>query len=505
MKRPAILVGSAVLALSLLGVSSAATLPLAGNLDPSFGSGGVVTHDLGSGEGPAITGIAVQPDGKIVVAGGASPGDHGFLLARYLPDGSLDPRFGNGGYVETRFPSWAFARRVALQPDGKIVVAGDSLQGDGDEFTLARYNPDGSLDRSFGTDGITNTPIPEPGPSWSAADALAIVPSGDILAGGPAGWDNGDVFGPPSSFALARYTAAGTLDPSFGDGGIVQTTFGGRDSLAGMAVQPDGKIVASGTSFGPDHGDEWQSMALARYEPNGSLDPTFGSGGEVTTAHKLAYGGGPLTLQQGKIVVAGFTRLKNSVNDVPVLARYEANGRLDPALGKGGFAELRSITGNDATQGYPTAIVTQSNGELLIAAANRVARLTLSGRLDKSFGREGIVSLTGGVWAGALALQADGKVLAGGSSGNTLQSSGDTWIIARLLRGNNCVVPRLRGKLVPTATAMLTKAYCSRGRIAKRYSSEVARGRVISTEVPRGTRLPGGAKVDLMVSKGKRP
>jgi len=120
-KRPAILFGLTFLTLSLLGVSSAANLPLAGSLDPSFGSGGVVTHSLGSGEDPFIGGILVQPDGKIVVAGGSTPGDHGLLLARYLPDGSPDPSFGDGGYVETQVGEWAFAESLALHPDGKIV------------------------------------------------------------------------------------------------------------------------------------------------------------------------------------------------------------------------------------------------------------------------------------------------------------------------------------------------------------------------------------------------
>jgi uncharacterized delta-60 repeat protein len=505
-----ILSGVALLALCALGVSSAAYLPLAGNLDLGFGSDGVVTHSLGSGEYPAITAIAVQPDAKIVVAADAAPGDRGFLLARYLPDGTPDPSFGQGGYVETEPPAATYARAkaVALQADGKIVVAGVSDRG---QFTLARYNPDGSLDTSFGTNGITNTVIPEQQPpgvcffsSQAYADALAALPNGDILAGGSSEWDDGcgDRY---SAFALARYTPDGSLDPIFGDGGIVQTTFSGAAYLAGIAVQPNGKIVASGTSFGPGHGDGWQSMALARYQPDGSLDPDFGSGGKVTTAHKLAYGGGPLTLQHGEVVVAGFTRLNSGANDFPVLARYQKTGRLDPTFGKSGFAELRSITGREDVQGSPTDVVAQPDGKLLITAADSVARLTPNGTLDKSFGRGGIVSLGGGVDTSALALQAQGKILVGGSTGNTLGSGGNTWLLAEFLAGNNCVVPGIRGKTVAKASATLKKSYCRRGRIAKRFSSKVMPGRVISTAPSNGARQLGGAAVNLIVSKGKRP
>jgi uncharacterized delta-60 repeat protein len=183
-KRLAVFLGLALLALSLLGVSSAAALPLAGDLDPSFGNGGVVTANA---EG--IGGITLQPDGKIVVAGTSNGLE--FRLTRYLPDGSADPSFGDRGSVETQVGQWAFASAIALQPDGKIVVAGGSYQG-GDnaplvreEFTLARYNPAGSLDASFGTDGITNTVIPEQQPpdacfpgSQASADALVILPGG---------------------------------------------------------------------------------------------------------------------------------------------------------------------------------------------------------------------------------------------------------------------------------------------------------------------------------------
>ncbi len=169
--RVAIFLGLALVALGVLGVSSAADLPLAGSLDRSFGNGGVVTHTLGATAVPTSEGIAVQPDGKIVVVTSGS-------VVRYLSDGSLDSSFGVGGYVATAFDAAA----VALQPDGKIVVAGAMSEGsdefEGSEFAVARYNPNGSPDASFGTDGITTTIFPSGGyavPAEASANTLAIL------------------------------------------------------------------------------------------------------------------------------------------------------------------------------------------------------------------------------------------------------------------------------------------------------------------------------------------
>lgn len=222
----------------------------------------------------------------------------------------------------------------------------------------------------------------------------------------------------------------------------------------------------------------------------------------MTTAPKRHYNGGPATLQHGKIVVAGFTRVDSASNDFPVLARYQASGHLDPTFGKHGFEEIRRIRGNAAVQGEPTDVLAQSDGKLLIAVADSVVRLKPNGRLDESFGKGGIVSLTWRV-ATSLVLQADGKILVGGNSGNTVQGPSDTWILARLIAGNSCVVPNLTGKTVSKATTTLNNSYCRRGRIAKRFSTRVTRGQVISSTPRRGTRLPDRAKVDLVASRGK--
>jgi uncharacterized delta-60 repeat protein len=473
-----VLFGLTLVALCLLGVSSAADFtPLAGDLDPSFGSGGiVVAQSLGS-----IRGIAVQPDGKIVVAGES---DAGFSLARFLPDGSPDQSFGSGGHVATSFADGGVVGAVALQSDGKIVVAGGNnrtVMGNS-AFVLARYTPSGSLDPNFGADGITKTVIPTAyPPSDAAADALAVLPDGKILAGGTS--SHGDGYGYGSTAALVRYTSNGALDSTFGDGGIVQPSVNGGSGLSGIVVQPDGDIVAVGTADG-SHPYYVEQMMLVRYKPDGSLDARFGSGGAVATSPKSRYSGGPSVLQGGKIVVAGAAH-----NAFLVLARFDARGHLDPTFAKDGFAENRDVGG------APSAVVEQSDRKIVVAASGyageegAVVRLLPDGRLDPSFGEGGIVRF-GSV---ALALQSDGKILDGWENGS---------VLARLGGGSNCIVPGLRGATVPKARTDLKKASCG-AHLERRFSKKVARGRVILTRPRAGLRVPGGTKVRVVVSRGR--
>jgi uncharacterized delta-60 repeat protein len=213
-----------------------------GELDTSFDDDGMVTTDFG-GLDEAL-GVAIQADGKIVAAGrGTAVGD--FALARYNRDGSLDTSFDGDGKVTTDFGSpFDVALGVAIQPDGRIVAAGTAA---GDDFALARYNRDGTLDTSFDGDGKVTTDF---GAMDAALGAPAIQPDGKIVAAGytTAGGD----------FALARYNRDGSLDTSFDGDGKVTTDFGSPfDVAAGVAMQPNGRIVAAGG----DGGD----FALARY------------------------------------------------------------------------------------------------------------------------------------------------------------------------------------------------------------------------------------------------
>jgi uncharacterized delta-60 repeat protein len=246
----------------------------AGNLDPAFGIGGKVVTDFAAGIDVA-NGVAVQADGRIVVVGRAvtSLGSDA-ALARCNPDGSLDTSFGNSGLVTTHFPtslsSFGDAEwfDVGIDADGRIVVAGLVLTSSSvtlRDFAVARYDTNGSLDTTFGGAGFVTTPSPF---NADGVGGLALQADGKIVVAGllfVAATGGRD-------FALMRYSTNGTLDTSFGTGGIVTTSFpsSSDDGAVDLAIQTDGNIVAVGNAaFVSTLGD----FAIVRYNPDGSPGP----------------------------------------------------------------------------------------------------------------------------------------------------------------------------------------------------------------------------------------
>lgn len=217
-------------------------LDLTGALDPTFGSGGTIITTFAGSSWDIIWGLVVQPDGKIVAAGGYDA----FALARYNTDGSLDSTFGSNGTVRTAVGiSQATAYSVALQADGKIVAGGWSVQAGipAVQFTLIRYNSDGSLDPSFGSGGISSTPVD--GYSGQIR-SIVIQPDGKIVAAGDA-----RVAG-TYDFAFARFNTDGSVDTLFGTNGSTIIAIGtGDDTCFSVRLQSDGKIVAVGTPAFP--------------------------------------------------------------------------------------------------------------------------------------------------------------------------------------------------------------------------------------------------------------
>ena len=254
------------------------TLLSAGSLDTTFGIGGRVVTDFGAAE--QARAVAIQPnDDKIVVAGVTDAGGgENFALARYNPDGTPDLTFSFDGKVATDFFGGNDeANAVAIQSDGKIVVAGFATSPpDNIEINaLARYNGNGTLDLTFGHNGIVTGLLR--GGSLIAGhwNALTILSNGQILVAGV----TGSVFGPRQSFELARYNSGGSLDLSFGPNGDgeVSTYFFPDAEAHDLAIQADGKIVVVGNNTAVPEVD------LARYSRDGILDPTFGQGGQLTT------------------------------------------------------------------------------------------------------------------------------------------------------------------------------------------------------------------------------
>jgi uncharacterized delta-60 repeat protein/CSLREA domain-containing protein len=403
-----------VVALGMCPIGVARAAP--GDLDPTFDTDGRVTTDFGGSDyGRAV---AIQPDGKIVVAGYAS-GD--FALLRYNVDGSPDPTFGSGGKVTTDVAGSADkGYAVAIQPDGKIVVAGFSYVSGDYDFAVARYHgSDGSLDDTFGSGGTVTTDFDDHG---DYGYGLAIQPDGKIVVVG---------FGYVDSqydFAMARYDTYGNLDDTFGSDGKVTTDFGLSEWGSAVAIQPDGKIVVAGLT--DLDGDD--DFAVARYQGNdGSLDDAFGSGGKVTTDFAgdddTAYA---VTIQpDGKIVVAGESNVSGN-NDFAV-ARYNGeDGSLDAAFdgdsgmpGYPGNGKVTTDFGGDDDTGNGVTI--QPDGKIVAAGYAMLSGTSdfalaryngEDGSLDTGFGTGGRVATTFGTDADegtAVALQGTKIVVTG--------------------------------------------------------------------------------------------
>ena len=387
-----------------------------GSLDPTFGlaGSGKVTTDFFAGSYDLALAVALQPDdGKLIAVGqclgDGGPGDcfQDFAIARYNPDGTLDTTFGTAGKVTTDFGLAALAFAAVLQPDGKLVAAGE----DGG-FALARYNRDGSLDPTFGTGGEVSTEFI--GNRWNEARAAALQPDGKLVAVGFASSQGDNV-----DFALARYNPAGSLDPTFGAGGRVITDFAGdRDQAFAVALQPDGKLVAVGSTYSSETGDDF---ALARYNPDGSLDPTFGSGGKVTTDFGWFEVAFAVVLQpDGKLVAAGGEGMQDAEFK---LARYNPDGSLDPTFGSGGKVTTE-FCGTCIAQAF--AVTVQPDGKIVAAGFESsgigrddfaLVRYNPDGSLDPTFGESGKVmtDFDNDVdHASAVTLQPDGKLVAVG-------------------------------------------------------------------------------------------
>jgi len=251
-----------------------------GTLDTGFGSGGLVTTDFNSGL-DVIRAVMLRP-ARILVAGyTATDGVNDWALAAYRSSGLLDASFGGGGKVVTDMGGNDQARGAVLVPGGKIVVVGYTKFGQGvQDFAVARYNSDGTLDTSFGPNG--NGKVTTDLGAGDVARAVVLQSDGKIIAGGYTG-SGGGLSRPDGrdvgEFAMVRYDTDGSVDTSFGVGGIVITDMGGADHARGIALQSDGKIVLAGNSrVGLD-----DQFAVARYYPDGSLDTTFGLDGKVIT------------------------------------------------------------------------------------------------------------------------------------------------------------------------------------------------------------------------------
>jgi uncharacterized delta-60 repeat protein len=412
----------AVMVVVAFGSVAGAATP--GSLDPSFGAGGEVVQSLGFYS--SASDIAEQPDGKLVVAGTAASN---WALSRVNRDGSPDASFGTGGVVSTNVggsnASGFGATAVAVTGDGRIVAVGYQAGGG---IRMGRYNADGSVDSSFSSGGASTLPAGGVGlhvladgsmltgfavyadastigvahvtangaldPSFglqglaqvsfgrgNSLKGFAVQPDGKIVLVGATSGSNG-----LPVFAVARLTSSGTLDSTFGVNGKLTLSFLSRESdAASVVVQSDGKILVAGTSWPSPF---TASFAVARLNSDGSLDSTFGTGGKVTTSFLpdsacCDLGGYVLLQSDGKIVVVGSADTAQTTHSDFVVIRYNPNGSLDTSFGVGGkafasfttavsFAAVARVTGAGITVAGETH-ATADLGASLFAMARFVA------------------------------------------------------------------------------------------------------------------------------------
>lgn len=355
-----------------------------GALDTSFNFNGLVNIDFNTAA-DVCTGIALQADGKIVVIGSTtSVGGADFAVARLKPDGTLDPAFGAGtGKVTVSFDQGngegAEANAVAIQADGKIVVAGwAATASNGTDFAVVRLRPDGTRDAAFNLTGKVSFGFDFPGSDRKdAAMAVAIDGAGRILLGGNANRSNGG--SPSQDFALARLLPNGQFDPNFDADGRATIAFdlgaSGDDQMIAMTIQPDGRIVVVGgvdTSLAPTPNYD---MAVARVLPNGALDGSFGIGGRTLVAFDLAANGpdaaaGIACQNDGKLVLAGYATDSSYTEIVGAMARLNSDGSLDD--GFGAFGKQTYDLGLTAPTGQVLRGVAFQGTQIIVSGASRI-------------------------------------------------------------------------------------------------------------------------------------
>ncbi len=296
-----------------------------GSLDTTFGNGGKVVTAAGGNDGAFA--VALEPNGNILTAG---THDGEFALWQYQPNGSPDNHFGHNGMVLTSVGGNADAYALALEPDGTIVVGG----GAGGSFAFTRYHANGTLDSTFGQGGVTVLPADGAG---DVVGGLALGPDGSIVAAGASGAD----------VVAMRLTPSGAIDPTFGSGGEITLTslaarqdLGEPDHTEGIAIQSDGKILVANRTVGATH------FGVVRLNSDGTLDSTFGAAGSVS----ISFGGDDdadtvLVKPDGEILVVGTTDAGGTVQTA--VAALNPDGSLDGNFGTGGLLTLP--TGISAT------------------------------------------------------------------------------------------------------------------------------------------------------------
>jgi uncharacterized delta-60 repeat protein len=407
--------------ISLMTVTVA--LAGSGNLDTSFDGDGLVITDVNAahpGRNDVASDIALQSDGKIVAAGYSfipSTATMDFAISRYTTDGSPDSTFSGDGKLITNFGAEDAVFSVAVQSNGKIVVAGNKCSNDICDLALARYNPNGKLDVTFSGDGKLITDIG--GKDNSTYGGLAIQPDGKIVVTGQS--FNGVGY----HFAVYRYNANGTPDTTFSGDGKLSFGFGvgKQDFGEDLALQSDGKIVVVGETCANSDCD----FAVARLTATGALDKTFsGDGKQIINMGGFDVPRCMILQPDGKMVLAGYKRV--AAGTYFALVRLNTNGSLDTNFSGTG---RKVINMGNGSYSLITDMSVQSDGKIVAFGVTKVgtaydfalARLNANGALDSTFSGDGKLTVDFGHDEGAygLAQQADGSYVLAGYADNGTQ------------------------------------------------------------------------------------
>jgi uncharacterized delta-60 repeat protein len=418
------------------------------DLDPSFGTGGVIQQAVGASA--AFGDVVPMPGGKFLAVGSNNAGGTGdFLLIKYNSDGSRDASFGNGGIVQSSFTKAAFASAAAVQSDGKIVVVGSVVDATVDRYdvVVARYNANGTLDTtSFGTGGSGgSTPVQLSAGPYDFAAGVAIAADGRIIVSATA----------TNQMALVRFLPNGVIDSAFAPStnGVRYTQFGSSSFAGEVAIQTDGKYVQAGTgSNGPDSDIFGVQASLVRYIPDpnvGYRDFSFSGDGIAETALPVGSGSDALVIQpDGKILSAGTSDVNHNaqIGNEARLSRFNPDGSLDLSFGIGGsttVAPTGSSSGLDDLALQPNGeIVTVGNEYIDGHDRLAVMRFSPNGALDPSFGK--YISPLPDATGSAALIQADGKIVVAGNSG---PEDSESTLLMRFIGGNAAPAPvALSGK-----------------------------------------------------------
>ncbi len=366
-----------------------------GNLDGTFNTTGKRWDDIGGTSNSVANAIAIQSDGKVIAAGKGTPGSYNrFAIVRYNTNGTLDNTFGTNGTVFTQVGAIdSYINSIALQSDGKIIAVG--YLGHPSDFVVVRYNSDGSLDNTFGTNGIVLTDFLG---NSDVAKSVAIQQDGKIVVVGDAyAFVAGD--GNGQRFTVVRYNTNGTLDNTFGTGGKVITFFGsGNESACSVVLQSNGKIVVSGYTY--------RGIGLVRYNSDGSLDTNFDTDGKWETSD--------VSYSTGEHVVA-----------------IDANGKilfLGTKFSDEGSKAMKTNHSNHSRDNL--------NQVTTVTEGLAVLRLNANGGLDPTFGTNGMTLVDSTFTGVSISVQQNGKIVVAGNTVSYLAGASTSAIIRLLSDGS---------------------------------------------------------------------